>query len=426
MPKISELAAASALTGAETMVLVQGGATVRAGLSAIRGVMDNNVRYVSKSGSNANSGLTWSEAKLTVAAAVRSLPVANAGTSEQRHIGKVYVGGGQFQETDTPIPIAGGLSIEGVGMGLTGSPFNTHISVATDGRDSELFSYRVTQGYTNEVDNPPALATAHYMHGFSLRNVILDGGKTWNTTNTKPIVRMTGGGFGCELDNVLFREVKSTGLYIERNALTLSLRRVNYSKCDGKAFHFRQTDTTHTHISVFGGETDNCGLGVGGIAHLYESVRATGADTKQWNIYDHKFECNSDYLGLYRPICYQPMVASPVSILGGGNTNPPSDVSPPRILVSGVGASKNRGTSPLEENLGDAVVYEAAGHAEAPGASFVLLNVMHGAGTPGTSQAVPQVPGYNYVYQSAHKAINSGASNSILIGKATPTAFTEL
>lgn len=69
----------------------------------------DKVLYVSKSGNDSNTGLSWGQAKLTIGAAVTALTGNTSGT--------IYVGAGTF--TESPITLSGGKTISGAGRYAT-------------------------------------------------------------------------------------------------------------------------------------------------------------------------------------------------------------------------------------------------------------------------------------------------------------------
>lgn len=93
--------AAAALAAAEA--LAPGGGRQAAPAGA------DGMAYVSKNGSDANDGLSWAGAKLTVAAGLAALPSG----------GTLFVGAGTFTESKLAVPSGGNLAVKGAGAGVT-------------------------------------------------------------------------------------------------------------------------------------------------------------------------------------------------------------------------------------------------------------------------------------------------------------------
>lgn len=331
-----------------------------------------NVRYVHKGGSDSNEGYSWGTAKATVAAAVKSLPIVDSGLSTQRHQGAVYIGPGTYTETDLPIPIHGGIQFFGVGHNF----FNgTHIRRAT-AANAALFSWRETQGLTNESGNPPAWPadSTGYMHGVRFSNMILDGGSEQGNTSTVPLVRMVNCGYGTQFDGVLFRRSAGRGIYIQRTALTCKLFNTNFSRLDAGAIDLNMT-ANFTHFSIYGTEIDNCGVGNGVASILVRQTANPSAGLAFVNFFDLKFEGDSGFGAHDRCIEYQPFTTS-----GQGKTT--------FFYLAGVGAHNH--------DTCTALVYEA--NNAGVGGSFVFDSVAAGgAGFSG-----------KHVFDSPKKSTNSG------------------
>lgn len=121
------------------------------------------VRYVAKTGSDANDGLSWVTAKLTVKAAVLDLPTAGSGTNF-RHEGIVHIGTGEFLE-DGNIEVNERVAF--IGQGSSDSGTNTTLIKLKNAGNAHLFTF--TSSF---------LDWSHYA---SFRHVCLDGNKANQT-----------------------------------------------------------------------------------------------------------------------------------------------------------------------------------------------------------------------------------------------------
>jgi len=110
-------------TGTTWMLATTGTVTVGTTLQTwVRNVKlppgTDQVRYASKVGSDANDGLSWRSAKLTVQAAIDSIEAWNGVSVVPRTTGTVHIGIGTFQETVTP---RSGMKLTGQGATNVGT-----------------------------------------------------------------------------------------------------------------------------------------------------------------------------------------------------------------------------------------------------------------------------------------------------------------
>ena len=166
---------------------------------------DQEVRYVSKDGSDSNDGTSWGSAKLTVGAAVSSLPVITGA----QHWGRVYVGTGTFDESK--INFSARLGI--IGSGNSAGGVLTTIRLAS-GQDTHLFE---------------STASGSAQHGCVLRDITLDGNKANQTTDGDFDVLVVHGGFNCVLDNVNIKNASRYGVRVTGGHMNVAMRSMSWS-----------------------------------------------------------------------------------------------------------------------------------------------------------------------------------------------------
>ncbi len=203
--------------------------------------MDSGIRYVALYGDDAYDGLSWRSPKRTVAAAVKSLPFNFAGTGAERYVGKVLVGAGDFVETDLPIPMNAGLTVEGVGTGsspgegtriITGAA--GHLFGQTPGFDDWNHHNRVIGA---QLQGDPVI----YPGDFDLIH--------WD----KP-------GFNTVIRDVYFREASRFGLKVNENTVNLFMYNVTGANCVQGLMKLHFVRTANTAIfKAWGLQFDDCG-----------------------------------------------------------------------------------------------------------------------------------------------------------------------
>jgi hypothetical protein len=190
-------------------------------------LIHSSIRYVSKRGSDSNDGSSWSRAKLTVAAAVNSLPYSKGENVAAHHEGVVNVGPGVFVEAATPIEWNQHLTIEGSGSTDDGTNSGTIIKLAP-GRNTHLFSY--TEFSASRSPTGESL---------QMRNLSLDGNAGSNRAGTGDLVRQIGAQRSI-FKNVLFQNASRYGLYEDGMAGTIALYSCTFSDDQAGAIYWRE------------------------------------------------------------------------------------------------------------------------------------------------------------------------------------------
>jgi hypothetical protein len=272
----------------------------------------SSVQYVSKSGNDANSGLSWANAKLSVKAAVLALPTITA-NAEIYKSGTVNIGPGVFDE-DGDIPAQRGILFNGANATAVN---DTTIRLKANG-NTNLFAYEAAWA-----------AADGYSHGLSFQNVTLDGnvsaqaattlsasmtnvattltvasgaafpgaafdiliddeilgvtagfGTTgWTVTRGKygsvavahssaaavkfagSVLVMRGGGFNCALRNFNLTHCGGPGIRLDYNAVNFTAFDFNASDCGGPAFaYIPASSASGGMISIYNAQIDDCGL----------------------------------------------------------------------------------------------------------------------------------------------------------------------
>jgi hypothetical protein len=253
-----------------------------------------NVRFVSTTGSDANDGTSWFNAKLTIAAATSSLPtVSDGGVSVPT--GVVHLGPGTFTEAaSAALPLCSGIHYEGNAESATGWPGGTVVKLANSATGS-LFA-RVT-GHTS------------YNHHTSFRNICFDGNKANNGTNTSPLMDWQVPGFNCLIENCSFRNTHGVALSIPTNALNLALRTVSFSNSDDAAIKITMSGMTFLYVEDI--QIDNCGTN--SIAPI-EISSITGDSNSQKALTFVNVKCEADVSSNFAMVRYTPFTSA-----GGGN-----------------------------------------------------------------------------------------------------------
>lgn len=248
------------------------------------------VRYVALYGSDLNNGFSWERPKRTVAAAVNSLPQVGSGGSLRRS-GTIYIGGGTFVETATPIEASS--SIRFVGQGI-GSDETTNAGTCIklgDGLNTSLFS--------------PSGSFTDYSHGLIFENIIFDGNKANNTSTTDPLVKIVRGGYNCRVSGCYFRNSNDVSLLIDIHAVNVAIEHCTFRESDSNAILFTPTLNSFM-LNLFDIQFDN---NVG--SHFKVSMGSGSGDTRmdQINMSCIKAEATGAGQGVY-VVEYVPRVAA--------------------------------------------------------------------------------------------------------------------
>jgi len=282
MPNITTYATKATPIGADRLVGTDSadGSTKNFLVSALSGSSaswgDQQIRYVAKTGVDTNDGLSWATAKLTLAAAVASLPTEAAPVSVNYPTGTVYMGAGNFIETATPILIDANIRISGQGpqTQASGTTSGTTITLANASNHAL-------------IDYHPAFTD--YAHHLILENILFEGNKANNTTMTDPLVRIYRGGFNCAIRNCQFNRATKQGLWLENSAVNVEVENCVWYQCGAEGLYLNQQQDGAMLI-VDNTQFDACGAacikivdlgtaGTSGISHMvFRGIKAEGLD----------------------------------------------------------------------------------------------------------------------------------------------------
>lgn len=203
--------------------------------------MDVGIRYVAKHGNDSWDGLDWGTPKLTVAAAVKSLPLSYPGTGVARHTGKVMIGTGLFVETDLPIECNTGLTFEGMGTG----PGEGEGTTIKQGAADHLFAR--TPDFTD------------WEHHLLWNNLQLKGDPD-NFPGDYDLVRLEKAGFNTEFRRVFFHNASRYGLRVVNTATNCYLYNCSGADCREALFRFEiEASSNLFNFGSWGLQFDNCG-----------------------------------------------------------------------------------------------------------------------------------------------------------------------
>jgi len=254
------------------------------------------VRYVSKDGNDSYDGYSWGSAKLTVRAALESLPTFAGASGILAHYGTINVGRGTFDETKgtefTTHVLDISHQIRLIGSGTGPGDRGTNIRLAA-GQNVPL------------VDGNPGMGND--AHGVVIRDIGFDGNKANQTTSTgdnADTVIIRGGGFGYRLENTGVSNAKRWGINMKKNMVNVNGYELNFSSCGDATQGGAVLWTINGGPSQFtwiGGQIDKCGVEPLRIVHL----AGGGA---MMSLRDIKFENNGpDPLLHVRPIVFVPI-----------------------------------------------------------------------------------------------------------------------
>ena len=234
---------------------------------------DVGIRYVAVGGDDSNDGLSWVTAKASIVTAVQSsLPATGTG-KHFRHTGKVKLGVGYFDETES-IEFNAGLTVEGIGTHrghFSGDPGGA--SVIRRNHDGPIFAP------TPEVT---------WGHGLILRDLQLDGNQA-NYPAVADLVHLRLGGFNTAFYNVFFAHASGFGLYIEGVAANCYLYNCTGAGCSEGWLKLDLANTSNLcNLGIFGAQVDDCGPAV-----IHIEDRSSG-DTNNVMVYGLETESTAD------------------------------------------------------------------------------------------------------------------------------------
>jgi hypothetical protein len=214
-------------------------------LRALYGI-DHQIRYVSKNGNDTNKdGFSWADSKLTVAAALATLP--RIGTPAHAY-GIIRIGPGTFIEEDTPLEFVQGLVYEGAGASFTGGT----VIKLDSGANTHLFA--PPSGYTS----------SQFTHGAVLRNMLLHGNNEYNS-GAYDILQINRGGWNCSLENVMFYRACRHGILVLYNATNLYtwncvFVRMGGEDTSGASLFLDVSIGASVNLAMFGTQIDDGGI----------------------------------------------------------------------------------------------------------------------------------------------------------------------
>lgn len=230
-------------------------------------LIDQAIIYVSKNGNDSNSGNNWGNAKLTVAGGINALP-SFSGPPGPFHYGTVYIGPGQFVETNTPLEFDSYIRLEGTADTDAAFPNGTQIKLA-NGRNTSLIGF--TTGFAN---------AGGFAHFSQIDNISFDGNAANNSSivpsSATAMVRLVDGGYACEFNNVDFRDTTSYALLIATTAVNFSCNHCTFANNTAGAVFVEDTAGGNV-ISFYDTQID--GSGPNAI-----TVRQENGDQTQSNI----------------------------------------------------------------------------------------------------------------------------------------------
>ena len=211
--------------------------------------IDPTVVYVSKSGNDANSGLSWQTAKLTVAGAIQALPKMGTPGAGQSHYGLVTIGPGLFTEAGN-LEVNVGIHYVGASSGLL-DVTGTTIQLANNA-NVPLFSF--TPDF--KASMPANLAFSHYV---SFENMNLDGNyqNNSNTSANDDLIDLAGGGYNTYIKNVTFQNARRYGLYVDQGPVNLATYSATFGNDQGGAVYVNAPSAGV--LSMYDTELDNDG-----------------------------------------------------------------------------------------------------------------------------------------------------------------------
>lgn len=260
---------------------------------------DPSIIYVSKLGADSNDGRSWATAKLTVSAGINALPLQFS-PPDSFHYGTVYIGPGQFVESQTPLEFNAYIQLRGVATSDRSFAYGTQIKLAS-GRNTPLLS--ATTNY---------IADGGFSHFAQIENISFDGNASNNSTmaisSATAMVQISHGGFECDFRNVDFRDTTSYALLIASTAVNFSCDHCTFAQ-NTKGAVFIDDYNGGNVISFYDTQIDNSGSNV---FTLIQEPTDTGA-SNILNLINLKTE------SLTTPGAHRHIVDFTPRVGGGGN-----------------------------------------------------------------------------------------------------------
>ena len=209
-------------------------------------------RYVSKKGDDGNDGLSWQSAKLTVRAAVESLP--EEGFSVQRRkSGDIYIDEGEFIEEDNGvdpnqnylIECSANIRFHGMGCPVSGNGSGGTVLKLGDNVNRHFFG--------------PRSSFSDWAHSVSFENILLDGNRENNLGNYD-IIRLRRPAFNTNFRNLQFRNAAGWAIKVLDNAVNFYAYNLSGSNNTGFFNLVTEKAANTTNIGFWGVQIDNCGI----------------------------------------------------------------------------------------------------------------------------------------------------------------------